>query len=51
MIKQYLCPKCRTELRWREISSGGDGITYCPKCDWYEDFKLKLEDQVILKYI
>lgn len=43
-----LCPMCGTELRWKMVSSGGDGMTYCPnpECGWVEDFSKPLDEPV-----
>ena len=31
-----ICPKCDGKTYWREISSGGDGLQFCSKCNWVE---------------
>ena len=32
------CPNCNAKTRIVQVSSGGDDMEYCPKCDWVEDF-------------
>ena len=32
-----ICPDCGEKLFFRELSSSGDGLMFCPKCNWIED--------------
>ena len=32
-----ICPECKENAWWRKLSSGGDGLYFCTKCNWVED--------------
>ena len=41
------CPKCKGDrLYWQQLSTGGDGLLFCPDCDWVEDPTKDDEEQV-----
>jgi len=46
MVENIFCKYCKTELLWKMISQSGDGLVYCPKCNWHEDCTKPLEEQV-----
>lgn len=31
------CPECAFALRYREVTTSGDGYHFCPDCGWEED--------------
>jgi predicted RNA-binding Zn-ribbon protein involved in translation (DUF1610 family) len=31
------CPECNYTLRYREVTTSGDGYHFCPDCGWEED--------------
>ena len=33
-----VCPECKSDLILEEVSSGGDDLLYCSRCDWVEEF-------------
>jgi len=39
------CPECGNNIRWKQFSSGGDGLYVCDKCGWVESCNTQFKEE------